>query len=133
MTAWLKALDQAFNGISDKKAFQAQQEYIERIAHLLRSAVTRLLEAVEKVDLSSQTINNDAVIAQSVIGMIAIILVGFTFLPFGATPASIRACQLNTDQKLLKYLGVVVVILAALSSILYLEVLKLYGLIGSGI
>ena len=56
-------------------------------------------------------------------------IVGVTFLPFGATSASIKACQLNTDQKLIKYGGVVIAITTSLSAILYLEVLRLYGVL----
>ena len=57
--------------------------------------------------------------------VVALIIIGFTFLPLGATPASIQACQLNTDKKLLKTGGVLIVLSTSLSAILFLQVLKL--------
>ncbi len=72
---------------------------------------------------------SDVWIAQVVIGTIAMVIVGITFLPFGATTDSIRACQLNTDQRLIKYGGVAIAITSSLCAILYLEILRLYGLI----
>ncbi len=74
---------------------------------------------------------SDVWAAQLVVGCVAAIIVGITFLPFGATPASIRACQLNTDQKLIKFGGVAIAVTASLSAILYLEVVKLNGIIGT--
>ena len=88
------------------------------------------IEVLSTSIIASEGIHNDVAIAQTIIGAVAVILIGFTFLPLGATPASIRKCQLNADQKLLKYLGVVVVIMTSLSAIFYLEILRLYGLIG---
>ncbi len=73
--------------------------------------------------------NSDVLIAQLIIGSLTVGVVGVTFLPFGATTASIQACQLNTDQRLLKYGGVAIAVMTALSAILFLEVMKLNGIL----
>ena len=129
MNDWFKTIDQLLNYNRDIDAAPRQHESLDQLVALARGLVNDVLHAADKVALPVSGINNDAVIAQADIGVIAGILVGFTFLPFGATPASIKACQLNTDQKLLKYLGVVVVVMTSLCAILYLEVLKVYGIL----
>ncbi len=107
---------------------------IDQLKIELQSIFKGILEAVNSAEFPFKAggggIETDVMIAQSVVGCLAFIIVGITFLPPGATPASIKACQLNTDQKLLKYLGVVIAISTSLSAILYLEVLKLHGLLG---
>ena len=72
---------------------------------------------------------SEVFIAQLVVGIIAIFIVGTTFMPIGATKASIEACRFNTDQKLIKFGGVLITVMTSVSAILYLEVLKLNGLI----
>ncbi len=74
---------------------------------------------------------NDVLIAQIVVGSLAVCVVGITFLPFGATASSIQACQLNTDQRLIKYGGVVIAIMTAISAILFLEVMRLNGMVAT--
>ncbi len=132
MADWFETLDQLLNYDRALDEAPRQHENVEQLVNLAKGVATRTLEKADSVALPSLGVYNDAVIAQTVIGVIAVILVGFTFLPLGATPSSIRACQLNTDQKLLKYLGVVLVIMTSLCAILYLEVLKLYGILASG-
>ena len=75
---------------------------------------------------------SEVLIAQLIIGIIATFIIGATFLPLGATTASIEACKLNTDQKLVKFGGFVITVMASVSAILYLEVLRLNGLLSIG-
>ena len=74
---------------------------------------------------------SDVWIAQILVGSLTAFGIGITFLPFGATPASIQACQLNTNKRLVKFGGVAIALTTSISAILYLEVLKLNGLIGN--
>ncbi|WP_320674939.1 hypothetical protein [Prochlorococcus sp. MIT 1341] len=113
--------------------FFRQEGFFERLEALTHKLMVGILEAAQDFNLpiaeNSAALGSDVWIAQSVIGVIGLIIVGVTFLPFGATSASIKACQLNTDQKLVKYGGVVIAITTSLSAILYLEVLRLYGIL----
>ena len=97
-----------------------------------------LLEAIQKfvigiLELSSpiEGIENDLLVTQILVAIVAAVMIGITFLPFGATASSIQACQLNTDKKLLKTGGVLIVISTSLSAILFLQVLKLNQMLGS--
>ncbi len=113
--------------------FFQQEGFVERLEALTQKLMLGILQAAQDFHLpiaeNSASIGSDVWIAQSVIGVIGVIIVGITFLPLGATPATIKACQLNTDQKLIKYGGVVIAITTSLSAILYLEVLRLYGVL----
>ena len=117
MTAEFRSLDQLL-----------QDGTVDQLVDATKASLSKI---VETADAANQVVPSEISIAQSVIGLIALILVGITFLPFGATPSSIKACQLNTDQKLLKYLGVVVVVMTSISAVLYLELLKAYGLLAN--
>ncbi len=87
------------------------------------------IEITKSGDLGLKNLNNEVLIVQALIGVIALVLIGIIFLPFGATPESIKACQLNTDQKLVKYGGVTLVIMTSLSAIFYLEIMHLNGIL----
>ncbi len=76
-------------------------------------------------------IENDLLLSQLIITIAAGIIIGFTFLPIGATPTSIQACQVNTDKKLLKTGGALIVITTSISAILFLQVLKLNQMLGN--
>ena len=92
----------------------------------------KLMESAREVlDVPVNTFSNSTVSSQIVIGIIAIVILGVIILPFGATEASIKACHVNTDKKLVKVGGSVIVVMTSLSAILYLEVLKLYGVFSS--
>ncbi len=70
-------------------------------------------------------INSGTVSEQAIIGIIALIIIGMIFLPFGATEGSIKACQDSTNQKLVKLGGAVIVAMTSISVILFLEILEL--------
>ncbi|KZR77879.1 hypothetical protein PMIT1320_00266 [Prochlorococcus marinus str. MIT 1320] len=92
----------------------------------------KLMESAREVlDVPVNTFSNSTISSQIVIGIIAIVILGVIILPFGATEASIKACQVNTNKKLIKVGGSVIVVMTSLSAILYLEVLKLYGVFSS--
>ncbi len=82
-------------------------------------------------NISVPELNSGTVTDQAIIGIIALIVLGLTFLPFGATESSIKACQGNLNQKVVKFGSVLIVVLASLSAILFLEVLELSEAIGS--
>ena len=63
--------------------------------------------------------------AQLVVISLAAILVLLTFTPLGATPAAIEACRTSTDQKIIKWGGVIIAVLTAAAAVLYLEVLRI--------
>ena len=121
MTAGFKTLDQ----------FSQDGSLFQLIAET-KSFLGGILDSVDSVTLSFRSIDSDLVIAQAVVGVLALLIVGITVLPFGATQPSIQACQLNTDQKLLKTGGVVIVVMTSISAILFLEVLKLSEMLGGG-
>ncbi len=77
-----------------------------------------------EIDLSS--VNEQAIIA-----IIGVIIVGIIFLPFGATTSSIKKCQVNTNQKVVKLGGALIVVMTSISAILFLEVLQMSELLGS--
>ncbi len=114
MTAGFKTLDQF-----------SQDGSLSQLVGETRSLLGGILDSVDSVTLSFRSISSDLVIAQAVVGVLAVLIVGITVLPFGATQPSIQACQLNTDQKLLKTGGVLLVVMTSISAILFLEVLKL--------
>ena len=66
--------------------------------------------------------------AQLIIGCIAMLIVGTTFVPIWATPSALAACRASTDQKLVKFGGIAITVLTSISAILFLEVLKLNNL-----
>ena len=82
------------------------------------------------VDIPINSYNFGTASDQTVIGIIALILLGIMFLPFGATETSIKACQLNTNQKVLKLGGAVIVVMTSISAIFYLEILRLSASLG---
>ena len=84
--------------------------------------------ARQSFDIPVYALSSSTISTQIIIGVVAIIILGLIILPLGATDASIKACQLSTDKKLVKVGGSLIVILSSLCSILYLEVLKLYGI-----
>ena len=97
----------------------------------LGESIQQLVTGVTQIGLPIKEISTDLVLTQVLVGVLAGIVVGITFLPFGATPTSIQACQLNTNQKLLKTGGVLIVVMTSISLIFFLEVLKLNEMIGS--
>ena len=98
--------------------------------HLIES-IKNLLIGILEISSPIEGIENDLLITQILVGIVAAIMIGITFLPFGATTSSIQACQLNTDKKLLKTGGVLIVISTSVSAILFLQVLKLNQMLGS--
>ncbi len=74
-------------------------------------------------------INSGTASEQLIIGIIALIVVGMIFLPFGATENSIKACQIDTNQKVVKLGGAVIVLMTSISIIFFLEILELSKLI----
>ncbi len=114
MTAEFKTLDQL---LQDGSLYQ--------IAADAKKPFTGLFDSVDKITLSIQSLNSDLLIIQTIIGVIALIVIGITFLPFGATAASIKTCQVDMNQKLLKTGGVLIVVMTSLSAIMFVEVLKL--------
>ncbi|HGY5547348.1 MAG: hypothetical protein AB8A45_06135 [Prochlorococcus sp.] len=89
---------------------------------------TDLLDSFRQyLDIPVNTLTSSTINSQIIIGIVAIVILSLIILPFGATEASIKACQLSTDKKLVKVGGSLIVVLASVSAILYLEVLKLYG------
>ena len=114
--------------------FFLQEGFFERLEALTHKLMVGILEAAQDFNLpiaeNSASLGSDVWIAQSVIGVIGLIIVGVTFLPFGATSASIKACQLNTDQKLLKMGGVFIILMTSISAVLFIEILKLYEITG---
>ena len=101
-------------------------------------SLDQLVESIQKfligiVEASNpiQGINNDLLLTQVLVAIIAAIMIGVTFLPFGATTSSIQACQLNTDKKLLKAGGALIVISTSLATIFFLQILKLNQMLGN--
>ncbi len=86
--------------------------------------------ARELVDIPIDGFNFGTGSDQIVIGILAVTILGVIFLPFGATETTIKSCQLNTNQKVLKLGGAIIVIMTSISAILYLEILKLSALLG---
>ncbi len=62
---------------------------------------------------------------QMIIGLISLIMIGIIFLPFGATENSIKKCQTNIDQKVVKLGGALIVAMTSISAIFFLEILDL--------
>ncbi len=96
----------------------------------LAESIQQFSDGVLKSGLPFYGLSNDVVVTQTFIAILGGIIVGITFLPFGATASSIQACQVNTNQKLIKTGGAVIVVMTSLSAILFLEVLKLNEIIG---
>ncbi len=119
MTAGFKTLEQF-----------SQDGSLSELLGDAKSFLSGILDSIDSVTLSFRSINGDLVIAQAVVGVLALLVIGITVLPFGATQPSIQACQLNTDQKLLKTGGVLLVVMTSISAILFLEVLKLSDMLG---
>ena len=65
------------------------------------------------------------------LSVIALIVIGMIFLPFGATENSIKTCQLDTNQKVVKLGGALIVIMTSISAILFLQILALSQSLGS--
>ncbi len=82
------------------------------------------------VNIPIPTLNNGTLGEQVIIGIIALIVIGIIFLPFGATESSIKACQINTNQKVVKLGGAVIVAMTSISAIFFLEILELSDAIG---
>ncbi len=114
MTTELKTLDQL---LQDGSGYQLVSDAI--------SPLTRIVEALDQLTLSANGISTDFAMVQIFVGIVALIIIGITLLPFGATPSSIQACQMDTNQKLLKTGGVVIIVMTSLSAILFIEVLRL--------
>ena len=111
-----------------KTLVQLRQEgVLEQASDSLNNFLTGILE----IEPSIKGAGNDLVLTQTFIAIIAAIILGITFLPFGATPASIQACQLSSDKKLLKTGGALIIIMTSISAILFLEVLKLSEMMGN--
>ena len=96
--------------------------------HLLDS-IQHFQSRIPEINNPIQSTGNDFLFTQIFIAILAAIIIGFTFLPFGATPSSIQACQLNTDKKLLKTGGVLIILSTSLAAILFIQVLKLSQMI----
>ena len=115
MSTEFKTLDQALKDGS-----------IDRLGATIRDVSNRITESP---DIGLNNLNNEVAIGQVLIGVIALTLIGIIFLPFGATVESIKACQLNTDQKLVKYGGVIIVLMTSLSVIFFLEIIQLNSIL----
>ena len=76
-------------------------------------------------NLKTSVINLSAIDEQTIIAMIGIIILGIIFLPFGATDSSIKTCQIDTNQKVIKLGGALIVVMTSISAILFLEILEL--------
>ncbi len=96
-------------------------------------AIEQLTESVQSLanNVPSLEVNSSTVNEQMIIGTIALIIIGIIFLPFGATENSIKACQLNTNQKVVKLGGAVIVVMTSISAIFFLEILELSESLGS--
>ncbi len=120
MDTGFKTLDQLFQ---DGTLYQLVEE--------AKKPLVEILETIDRTTLQLAGGSNDLAIVQGIICIIALAMVSITFLPFGATTASIQACQINTNQKLLKTGGVVIVVMTSMSAIFFLQILKLSELINS--
>ena len=83
------------------------KDFYEHFVDSLRTSIN-----VQTIQLSNGTVSEQMII-------------GIIFLPFGATEGSIKACQINTNQKLIKLGGAVIIAMTSLSAILFLEILEL--------
>ena len=109
-----------------KTLWELQQEgTFESLFEQLANAVKNIV-AFPVPELSSGTVSE-----QTIIGIISLILIGIIFLPFGATESSIKACQSNTNQKVVKLGGALIVAMTSISAIFFLEILDLTQTIGS--
>ncbi len=107
--------------IEFKTIVQLQQEgAFDQLLNSLQDLMMRVLE----INLPMMKISNELVITQTVIASIAIFIIGIIYLPFGATPASIKSCQSNYPQKLLKSGGALLVVMTCISAILFIEIMK---------
>ncbi len=70
-------------------------------------------------------INLSAINEQVIIAMIGIIILGIIFLPLGATDSSIKKCQIDSNQKVIKLGGALIVVMTSISAIFFLEILEL--------
>ncbi len=77
------------------------------------------------INIPALTVNSSTVSEQFIVGLIAIVIIGMIFLPFGATESSIKACQSNTNQKLIKVGGALIIAMTSISAIFFLEILEL--------
>ncbi len=77
------------------------------------------------LEIPAQGLNSSTVNEQTIIGILAVIVLGLIFLPFGATESSIKACQGNLNKKVVKLGGALIVVMTSLSAIFFLEILEL--------
>ncbi len=91
----------------------------------LNSSTQSLVNNIPALEITSGTVSE-----QIIIGIMAVILVGIIFLPFGATDSSIKACQINTNQKVVKLGGAVIIVMTSLSAIFFLQILELSERLG---
>ena len=86
----------------------------------LTSSARGMLNNIPTVEINSSTVDE-----QMIIAIIAIIIIGIIFLPFGASDKSIKACQIDTNQKVVKFGGAIIVAMTSISAIFFLEILEL--------
>ncbi len=98
----------------------------------LLDSLQQFQERIPEISNPIESTGNDFLFTQIFIAIFAAITIGFTFLPFGATSSSIKACQLNTDKKLLKTGGVLIILSSSISAILFIQVLKLSQMLNIG-
>ena len=104
-----------------KTIVELQQEgTFDQLLSYIQDFFTKVLE----VRLPIMEISNELVLTQIVIATIAIFTVGMIYLPFGATPASIKSCQANYSQKLLKSGGALLVLMTCISAILFIGMMQ---------
>ena len=104
-----------------KSLWQLNQEgFLKTLAESAKSLIK-----IPSYELNSNTINE-----QIIIGIMALIIIGIIFLPFGATDSSIKACQSNTNQKVVKLGGAIIIAMTSISAILFLEILELSEALG---
>ena len=80
MTAGFKTLEQF-----------SQDGSLSELLGDTKSFLSGILDSIDSVTLSFRSINGDLVIAQAVVGVLALLVIGITVLPFGATQPSIQA------------------------------------------
>ncbi len=109
-----------------KTLVQLQNEgQIDAALGRLRSLINSAMDI--KIPINDQS--SDTLITQIVIGIIGIVIIGIICLPFGATISSIKNCQFDSSQKLLKSGGVLLILMTSLSGILFLELIKISTLL----
>ncbi len=105
-----------------KTLWELQQEgAFEKTAY----SVQEFINKAKLWEVSLSQINEQIIIA-----VLGILMVGIIFLPLGATESSIQKCQIDTNQKVVKIGGVLIVVMTSISAILFIEVLELSEMLG---